>query len=91
MLFKKGGEVVLFGILYDDIEIDCVYFEKILCNELIVCGFWNCLFSNFLGKEWMVILYYMKMKDINVKFIIFYFLLLEKGLEIFDKLVNKKE
>lgn len=40
---KKGGEVVLLGIPYDDIEIDRVHFEKILRNELTVCGSWNCL------------------------------------------------
>ncbi|SCQ96482.1 Sorbitol dehydrogenase [Staphylococcus aureus] len=49
---KKGGEVVLLGIPYDDIEIDRVHFEKILRNELTVCGSWNCLSSNFPGKEW---------------------------------------
>lgn len=88
---KKGGEVVLLGIPYDDIEIDRVHFEKILRNELTVCGSWNCLSSNFPGKEWTATLHYMKTKDINVKPIISHFLPLEKGPETFDKLVNKKE
>lgn len=88
---KKGGEVVLLGIPYDDIEIDRVHFEKILRNELTVCGSWNCLSSDFPGKEWTATLHYMKTKDINVKPIISHFLPLEKGPETFDKLVNKKE
>ncbi|HIH7695754.1 TPA: PTS transporter subunit IIC [Staphylococcus aureus] len=88
---KKGGEVVLLGIPYDDIEIDRVHFEKILRNELTICGSWNCLSSNFPGKEWTATLHYMKTKDINVKPIISHFLPLEKGPETFDKLVNKKE
>ncbi len=51
MLYLKGGEVVLLGIPYDDIEIDRVHFEKILRNELTVCGSWNCLSSNFPVKR----------------------------------------
>ncbi|KMR69944.1 hypothetical protein EY01_14825, partial [Staphylococcus aureus] len=45
---------------YDDIKIDSVHFEKILRNELTVCGSWNRLSSNFLDNERMETLYYMK-------------------------------
>ncbi|CDR64606.1 TPA: galactitol-1-phosphate 5-dehydrogenase [Staphylococcus argenteus] len=88
---KKGGEVVLLGIPYDDIDIDRVHFEKILRNELTVYGSWNALSSHFPGREWTATLSYMAMKDINVKPIISHYLPLEKGPDTFDKLVNKKE
>ncbi|EHJ09173.1 galactitol-1-phosphate 5-dehydrogenase [Staphylococcus simiae] len=88
---KKGGEVLLLGIPYADIEITRQHFEKILRNELSVHGSWNGLSSPFPGKEWHATLHYMQTKDINVTPIISHYLPLSEGPVTFDKLVNRKE
>jgi L-iditol 2-dehydrogenase len=87
----KGGEVLLLGIPYSDIEIDRIHFEKILRNELNVIGSWNGLSAPFPGKEWHSTLHYMSTGDIISEPIISDKLPLEKGPKIFDALVNNKK
>ncbi|WP_323703826.1 galactitol-1-phosphate 5-dehydrogenase [Mammaliicoccus sp. Dog046] len=87
----KGGEVLLLGIPYADIEIHRLHFEKILRNELNVIGSWNGLSAPFPGEEWAATLHYMSTGEINVEPIISDRLSLEAGPETFDNLVNKKK
>ncbi|MGO1758416.1 MAG: zinc-binding dehydrogenase, partial [Mammaliicoccus vitulinus] len=87
----KGGEVLLLGIPYSDIEIKRQHFEKILRNELNVIGSWNGLSAPFPGEEWTATLHYMSTGEINVDPIISDRLELEKGPETFYNLVNKKK
>lgn len=87
----KGGEVLLLGIPYADIEMNRVHFEKILRNELNVIGSWNGLSAPFPGEEWHATLHYMSTGEINVNPMISDRLDLEKGPETFDALVNKKK
>ncbi|WP_105995332.1 galactitol-1-phosphate 5-dehydrogenase [Staphylococcus agnetis] len=88
---KKGGEVLLLGIPYADIEIKRGEFEKILRNELKVIGSWNGLSSNFPGIEWRATIQYMDQGNIVVSPIISHFLPLSEGPNIFKKLIQKKE
>lgn len=87
----KGGEVLLLGIPYSDIEIKRQHFEKILRNELNVIGSWNGLSAPFPGEEWTATLHYMSTGEINVDPIISDRLDLEKGPETFYNLVNRKQ
>lgn len=87
----KGGEVLLLGIPYSDIEIKRQHFEKILRNELNVIGSWNGLSAPFPGEEWTATLHYMSTGEINVDSIISDRLDLEKGPETFYNLVNRKQ
>ncbi len=87
----KGGEVLLLGIPYSDIEIHRQHFEKILRNELNVIGSWNGLSAPFPGEEWAATLHYMSTGEIDVKPIISDVFPLSKGPETFDNLVNRKK
>lgn len=87
---KKGGEVLLLGIPYADIQMARIQFEKILRNELNVIGSWNGLSAPFPGKEWSSTLHYMSTGELDIKPIISDVLSLKNGPETFDALVNKK-
>ncbi|MBU7218338.1 galactitol-1-phosphate 5-dehydrogenase [Staphylococcus gallinarum] len=87
---KKGGEVLLLGIPYADIQLSRKQFEKILRNELNVIGSWNGLSAPFPGKEWSSTLHYMSTGELKIEPIISDVLPLEQGPETFDALVNKK-
>lgn len=87
----KGGQVLLLGIPYSDIEIKRTQFEKILRNELNVIGSWNGLSAPFPGKEWDATIHYMSSGDLLVDPIISDRLDLSEGPETFFKLVNKKQ
>lgn len=87
----KGGEVLLLGIPYSDIEMERIHFEKILRNELNVIGSWNGLSAPFPGEEWSATLHYMSTGDIKVAPMISDRLELKKGPETFDAIVHKKK
>lgn len=87
----KGGEVLLLGIPYADIELERTHFEKILRNELNVLGSWNGLSAPFPGKEWTATLHYMATGEIQVEPIISDKLPLSEGPDTFYNLVNKKK
>ncbi|WP_426704173.1 galactitol-1-phosphate 5-dehydrogenase [Staphylococcus shinii] len=88
---SKGGEVLLLGIPYSDIEINREHFEKILRNELNVIGSWNGLSAPFPGQEWHASLHYMSTGKIKVHAMISDYLDLAQGPAIFDAIVNNKK
>lgn len=87
----KGGEVLLLGIPYSDIEINREHFEKILRNELNVIGSWNGLSAPFPGEEWHASLHYMSTGKIKVHAMISDYLDLAQGPATFDAIVNNKK
>ncbi|RIP35032.1 galactitol-1-phosphate 5-dehydrogenase [Staphylococcus gallinarum] len=87
---KKGGEVLLLGIPYADIQMSREQFEKILRNELNIIGSWNGLSAPFPGKEWSSTLHYMSTGELKISPIVSDILPLEQGAEIFNALINKK-
>jgi L-iditol 2-dehydrogenase len=88
---KKGGGVVFLGIPYADITIERFYFEKILRSELTVWGSWSCVSAPFPGKEWATTVHFMNNKRLNTEKMITHRIPLEKGPEMFERLMERKE
>ena len=84
----KGGEVLMLGIPYADMQIPRRQFEKILRNELSVHGSWNGLSAPFPGQEWHASIDYMRTGDINVTPMITKRLPLSEGPRIFKTLTH---
>ncbi|RSL34083.1 galactitol-1-phosphate 5-dehydrogenase [Salibacterium salarium] len=88
---KKGGEVVFMGIPYSDISIERFYYEKIVRNELRILGGWNAVSSPFPGKEWSTSIEAVRSGHIKVDSMITHRLPLEKGPEVFDRILLRDE
>lgn len=88
---KKGGGVVFLGIPYADVAVERFYFEKILRSELTVWGSWSCVSAPFPGKEWETTIHFMNNKKLKTKEMITHRIPLEKGPEMFEKLMTRDE
>ncbi|WP_194207468.1 galactitol-1-phosphate 5-dehydrogenase [Superficieibacter sp. 1612_C1] len=90
LLAAKGGSIVLLGIPYGDVAFPRLNFEKIVRNELKVCGSWNSISAPFPGQEWKTSIDYLSAGKINIKPLITRYVSLEEAPALFPALYKRE-